>query len=147
MSRGAATLQAGPVELPDGPPPRREVVSTAAGVVALYSAGVYKGEAVQKGLDYLMRNCRPGNMAQHPFRHDFRDIQLHYYYGHYYAAQAMWIRGGDDWLQWYPAIRDELVQKRSAQGCWTDSIGNEYATSMALIILQMPNNYLPILQR
>ena len=34
MSRGAAKLQAGPVELPDGPPPRREVVSTAAGVVA-----------------------------------------------------------------------------------------------------------------
>ncbi len=32
----------------------------------------------------------------------------HYFYGHYYAAQAMWIRGGDDWATWYPAIRDEL---------------------------------------
>src|SRR5947209_5583249 len=52
---------------------------TAAGVVALYSAGVYKGEAVEKGLEYLLRNCRPGNMAQNPFRHDFRDMQLHYY--------------------------------------------------------------------
>ena len=26
----------------------------------------------------------------------------HYFYGHYYAAQAMWIRGGDDWNEWYP---------------------------------------------
>ena len=36
----------------------------------------------------------------------------HYYYGHYYAAQAMWIRGGDDWNTWYPAIRDELVRRQ-----------------------------------
>ena len=47
---------------------------TAAGVVALYSAGIYKGVEVQKGLDYLMRNCRPGNMANQPFRQDFRDM-------------------------------------------------------------------------
>ncbi len=45
----------------------------------------------------------------------------HYFYGHYYAAQAMWIRGGDDWMKWYPAIRDELLHKRSAQGYWHDS--------------------------
>lgn len=34
MSRGAQPLQAGPVELPDGPPRRREVVTSAADVVA-----------------------------------------------------------------------------------------------------------------
>ena len=28
-----------------------------------------------------------------------------------------------------------------------DNICSEYATSMACIILQMPNNYLPIFQR
>ena len=37
----------------------------------------------------------------------------HYFYGHYYAAQAMWIRGGEDWNAWYPAIRDELVRRQS----------------------------------
>ena len=45
MSRGAAILQAGPVELPDGPPPRREVVSTAADVVAR----IHDGDAVAIG--------------------------------------------------------------------------------------------------
>ena len=40
----------------------------------------------------------------------------HYFYGHYYAAQAMWIRGGDDWNTWYPAIRDELVRRQSPAG-------------------------------
>jgi glutaconate CoA-transferase subunit A len=39
MSRGAQTLQAGPIELPDGPPPRRDVVSTPAEVVGRIQDG------------------------------------------------------------------------------------------------------------
>ncbi|MGZ3354908.1 MAG: prenyltransferase/squalene oxidase repeat-containing protein, partial [Isosphaeraceae bacterium] len=64
-----------------------------------------------------------------------------------YAAQAMWIRGGEDWNEWFPAIRIELIRRQSSAGYWTDSICNEYGTAMALIILQIPNNYLPIFQR
>jgi hypothetical protein len=123
---------------------------TAAGVVALYSAGVYKGDSVRKGLDYLLQNCRPGNMAQNPWRQDFRDMQLHYYYGHYYAAQAMWTAGGRYWQEWFPAIREELISHPDHQrdGSWLDRrICPHYATAMACIILQIPNNYLPILQR
>lgn len=113
---------------------------SAAGVVALYSAAVYDAKEVESGLGYL--------------KEFMKDIKLgsrysHYFYGHYYAAQAMWIRGGDDWGMWYPAIRDELVRRQQvgAGGPWSDSICNEYGTAMALIILQMPNNYLPIFQR
>ncbi len=122
---------------------------TAAGVVALYSAGIYNGEAVEKGLDYLMRNCRPGQVPQNPFRHDFRDMHLHYYYGHYYAAQAMWTAGGRYWQEWFPAIRDELINHVDHRdGYWQDRrICSHYATAMACIILQIPNNYLPIFQR
>lgn len=112
---------------------------SAAGVVALYSAAVYDTKEVEAGISYL-RQFMP-------------EIKLgsrysHYFYGHYYAAQAMWIRGGEDWNAWYPAIRDELVRRQApSSGFWTDSICNEYGTAMALIILQMPNNYLPIFQR
>src|SRR5207248_10621757 len=59
---------------------------TAAGVVALYSAGVYKGPEVEAGLKYLMEQCKPGGRV---FHHP-----MHYFYGHYYAAQAMWLAGG-----------------------------------------------------
>jgi hypothetical protein len=124
---------------------------TAAGVVALYSAGVYKGQAVDKGLDYLMQYCKPGGGNNQGFwRHD-RDIQLHYYYGHYYAAQAMWTAGGRYWREWYPAVRDELIRhpdRNPLDGSWFDRrICPHYCTAMACIILQIPNNYLPILQR
>jgi hypothetical protein len=121
---------------------------TAAGVVALYSAGVYKGPNVQRGLDYLMQRYKPGRQQQGFFDHD---LQMHYYYGHYYAAQAMWTAGGRYWREWYPAIRDELLRSndyRRNDGCWSDGrICPHYCTAMALIVLQIPNNYLPILQR
>lgn len=122
---------------------------TAAGVVALYSAGIYDGDEVKKGLDYLVTNCMPGRNQNNPFsRHD-HEMQIHYYYGHYYAAQAMWIAGGDYWRNWYRAIRDELLQHdRQGDGSWFDHrICPHYSTAMALIILQIPNHYLPILQR
>jgi hypothetical protein len=111
---------------------------SAAGLVALYSAAVYDAKEVEAGIKYI-RDFIP--------EIKFGNRYSHYFYGHYYAAQAMWIRGGDEWNAWYPAIRDELVHRQSPQGFWNDSICNEYGTAMALIILQMPNNYLPIFQR
>ena len=121
---------------------------TAAGIVALYSAGLYEGPEVDKGLKYLMTYKPGGGGNQGGF---FGDYQIHYYYGHYYAAQAMWTAGSPYWEEWYPAIRDELLKHPDRQektGCWMDQrICNDYGTAMACIILQIPNNYLPILQK
>ena len=30
------------------------------------------------------------------------DVEGHYFYGHYYAVQAMFLAGGDYWASWYP---------------------------------------------
>ncbi len=111
---------------------------SAAGVVALQSAGEYDSKEIRDGIAYLRQYTREIKLGSR---------YSHYFYGHYYAAQAMWIRGGDDWNEWYPAIRNELIRRQSVGGYWTDSICNEYGTAMALIILQIPNNYLPIFQR
>ena len=112
---------------------------SAAGIVALYSAGIYQGPEIEKGLKYLME-FRPHNRM-------FRFLN-HYFYGHYYAVQAMWHAGGDYWFRWYPTIRDELISRQQRQGQWHDpSICSEYSTGMALLILQLPNNMLPIFQR
>jgi len=111
---------------------------SAAGVVALFNAGIYDGPEISNGLDYIAK-FRPGTQQSNrtPF----------YFYGHYYAIQAMWHAKGERWQAWYPAIRDELVGRQQAEGSWPDAICPEYGTAMACIILQVPNNYLPILQR
>jgi len=111
---------------------------SAAGVVALYSAGIYSGPEISSGLDYLMQSLP----SQRPISRE-----SHYFYGHYYAVQAMWHAGGEYWKRWYPAIRDRLLSRQRNNGSWMDAICPHYGTAMACIILQMPNNYLPIFQR
>ncbi len=114
---------------------------SAAGVVALHSAGVYEGKEIERGLAYidqfLPQSERRGLLSQ----------DGHFFYGQYYAVQAMWQAGGERWNRWYPAIRDVLVKQQQADGSWLDPVGVEYGTAMATIILQMPDNSVPIFQR
>ena len=112
---------------------------TAAGVASLFYAGIYEDDSIDRGLQYLMRTALPGRNAPG---------QAHYYYGHYYAAQAMYLAGGEHWERWWTAISTELMAKQSSSGGWLDHhAGGAYATSMSLIVLQMPKRYLPIFQK
>jgi len=122
-------------------PSRRESLFavSAAGLVALASAGVYEGPEVEKGVSFLMRFV-PAR-GDNPRRFD------HFFYGHYYAVQAMWQAGDPGWQRWYPAIRDMLVARQQQTGSWKDRVCNEYGTAMACLVLQTPNSYLPIFQR
>ncbi len=109
---------------------------SAAGVAALQYAGIYGGEEIDRGLHYV-RRFRPPN----------EQTVGHYFYGHYYAAQAMFLAGDRYWQDWWPAVRDELLSKQTPEGSWRGQAGQEYGTAMALIILQMPNRLLPIFQK
>jgi hypothetical protein len=112
---------------------------SAAGVAALYYAGEFKGENIKRGLEYVKRFTPTPNGG------GGERAEGHYFYGHYYAVQANFLAGGEYWANWYPAIRDELINRQDkATGAWSGDFSEEYATSMALIILQMPNRYLPV---
>ena len=113
----------------------------AAGVASLFYAGVYEDDSIERGLEYLSSNSMIANTGG-------PQIQAHYFYGQYYATQAMYLAGGDRWEQWWSRVRDELIAMQSDDGSWIDhQAGESYATAMALIVLQMPNRYLPIFQR
>ncbi|MFQ6049328.1 MAG: prenyltransferase/squalene oxidase repeat-containing protein [Phycisphaerae bacterium] len=109
---------------------------SAAAVAGLYYGGIYRGAAIERGLAYLMRYV-PGQA----------EPQGHYFYGHYCAVQAMFQAGGRWWRRWWPAIRDELLERQEPAGCWGGLASREYGTAMALIILQVPKRLLPMLQR
>ena len=107
---------------------------TAAGIVALNSAGIYSGPEIDKALNYMAASKPKGSIGG-----------TYYFYGHYYAAQAAWHAGGDYWRTWYTAVRDTLLKNQRADGAWVDpTVGAEFGTAMACIILQLPNNYLPV---
>jgi prenyltransferase beta subunit len=112
---------------------------SAAGVATLYYAGIYQDDAIDRGLAYLLDRAMPGGDAE---------SRLHYFYGHYYAVQTMYLAGGERWAAWWPAIRQELIARQNPDGAWPDqTAGTAYGTAMALIILQMPKRYLPIFQK
>jgi hypothetical protein len=110
---------------------------SAAGVAALYYAGVFEGDDLKNGLNYL-KQFAPNKGAS-------GRSSSHYFYGQYYAVQAMFLAGGDYWAQWYPSIREELIARQDrAVGNWTGEVCEEYCSAIALIVLQMPNRYLPV---
>jgi len=110
---------------------------SAAAVVGLQSAGVYASEEISQAVEYLF-SARPAT--------DSIDGS-YYYYGQYYAVQAMWQLGGATWQRWFPVVRDELISLQQPEGSWLSRYSPEYSTAMALIVLQVPNNVLPIFQR
>ena len=110
---------------------------SAAGVCILYSLGDYNSESIRRGFDYLHSNF------------SFPWSNLFPYYGHYYCAQAMFQAGGKYWRDYFPWISKSLLQEQRPDGSWKASAqeNSTQATAMALIILQLPNRFLPIHER
>ncbi|MEW6027496.1 MAG: prenyltransferase/squalene oxidase repeat-containing protein [Planctomycetota bacterium] len=117
------------------PPSRISFALAAAGVVALMSAGEYNVPEVQRGINYIMKNLPTA----------YGDY--HYYYGHYYTVQALFQAGGKTWEQYFSRVQREILLQQQPDGSWSDDVGPVYATAMACIILEIPNDYLPIFQR
>lgn len=90
-----------------------------------------------RSLDYLKRSMeRP---------------REHFWYGHYYACHAMHQIGGEEWRDYYKSIKKRFLDMQLADGSWSradvQAAGPVYQTSIAVIALSIPANYLPIFQR
>lgn len=114
---------------------------TAAAIYSLQVCGQYEDPRVRKGSDYL-------------FKYHKQDRQW-FTYGHFYAAPAQYMIGGDTWARWYGEIKDQLlkiVRKQGELAYWEpqfDSRGVSpvYCTAVYTMILAMPYHYLPLYQR
>jgi hypothetical protein len=114
---------------------------SAAGVACLYytRSGDMFGDEIKRGIAYLKARLPDSGRG---------DAEGNFFYGNYYATQAMFMYGGDAWAAYWPSIRKTLLAKQDRNtGSWTGETGPVYATSMALIMLQVPNRLLPILQK
>lgn len=118
---------------------------TAAALSTLNAIGVYDQKRIDRGIAYMERN------------HVARiDLEPWFFYGNLYAGQAMFQhRRGKHWERWFGAIRKTLLanQGRQHRGAWEpegrleEPYGPAYGTACALLILQIPYQYLPIFQR
>jgi len=143
----------------DTPIPTRDSFAlTAAGLATLYMAGLYTDQDI---LDHIRehriaRFTRAERVprirtileyirstyASTPKEHYF------YYYGNYYAVQAMFIAGGKWWEDYFARVQRDLVATQEDDGRWEiDLVGDAYSTASACLILQIPYRYLPIFSR
>lgn len=117
---------------------------SAAGVCMLYLLGQYRAPELKRGLKYVDRQLSNNVLSQ-------ASIPAHfYYYAAYYSVIALYQWGGDPWARHFPAIRDDLRHRQNDDGGWPPAYGgtrDTTSTAMALIALQVPKRFLPILKR
>lgn len=122
---------------------------TAAGMCVLTYLGQYNSPKITKGLDFLLKDCKPGKGINNPNQQAWG--QWWFFYGNYYGTVAMYQAGGNYWREWWPAVRDALVQSQGSNGAWRNGestqYGEAFGTSLALMTLQIPYRYLPVFQR
>lgn len=106
---------------------------TAACTLALMLSGEHKHPATRAGVAYI--GASPDSIFQ----------AGHYteYYGHYYAVQAMYQAGDEQFNKWYPKISAALLAKQGKNGDW----GSPVDTGFAILILGVPYRFLPIYQK
>jgi hypothetical protein len=109
---------------------------TAAGVCVLQLTGEYKASEIPDAVAFMKaRFFEP----------------YHFWYGHYYASHAMHQVGGREWEDWYNRICDTFLPMQTGDGSWSTrtrhEVGPVYQTAIAVIILSVPMNYMPIFQR
>ena len=104
---------------------------------------VYKG-----GLDWLRHKF--DNFISRRKKGQSSLDTSHFYYANFYAVQAMW-HGPEDYYfdEYFPKMRDLLVEEHeknaTGSGGWpSQSYGEAYTTALALLILQVPYQLLPL---
>ncbi len=118
---------------------------TAAGVTALFGAGIYSDAAIDAGIRYLRVNLMSFNQQTGLSKggHYF------FWYGHYYGVQAMYTAGGRHWEVYFSKLREHLLAMQEPDGSWPNETGpgDSFGTAVAVLILEIPYCFLPIFQR
>ncbi|UCC31273.1 MAG: terpene cyclase/mutase family protein [Phycisphaerales bacterium] len=110
---------------------------TAAAVCCWFNAGQYDSARAKRALEFCKPLIKPSSTQG---GHD--------YYAHLYLAQALYISDDPYWDEYFPRRRQYLLDRQRADGAWMgDGVGDIYGTTLALIILQLPYNQLPIMQQ
>lgn len=118
---------------------------TAAMLSTLNAAGSYHSELEGRSLAYL-----------DAFLEGKHQVKFFFYYGNFYAAQAYFQAGESPFRRYWSAMAPEIIKRQREDGSFPGEDWMEadpqygsplMTTSFALLVLQVPNQYLPIFQR
>lgn len=93
---------------------------TGAGVLCMQMWEKGSRAAARAGAKYIDKNTK--------FDYNTRFADL---YGHYYEAQAMMNRGGEQWKRYNALFRDQLLKNQNADGSWKVPGGGQKLRAVA----------------
>ncbi|MCX6877866.1 MAG: hypothetical protein NTW21_29245 [Verrucomicrobia bacterium] len=111
---------------------------TGAGVLCLQLWDRGARAAARSGAKYITENTN--------FKFNTQASDL---YCHYYEAQAMMNRGGEQWKHYNALFRDQLLKNQNPNGSWKSPPGlkhsksNHYSTCLATLMLEVYYRFLP----
>lgn len=112
---------------------------TACALSALYSAGLYDGNIVEKAKKHMWKYDPNKKLGQ--------EGPTHFFYAHYYAIFAAKQEGKEKFAEWYKGASRLILKKfDKKEKYWNGDTADVYDTAMACIILQVPNGCLPLFQ-
>lgn len=117
---------------------------TAASISTMDAAGEYSLEERKRGMDYIRRLIEKGARSR---KGAFKVASNFPYYGNFYVGQILQQSRGELWDRWSRSVWPQLVGLQKESGSWESRYGQEYATAMALLILELPMGYLPLYDR
>jgi hypothetical protein len=113
---------------------------TAAAVATLYNAGDYDSPVAARCLKYCDETLSVNSGGSLSWGH--------FFYAQLYYAQAKYQVGGREWDRYYRQVSMRLASTQASDGSWMgDNVGTTYGTAIAVIILGLPYQYVPIFQR
>lgn len=120
--------------------------TTCAAVVALWNAGRYEDQLLKRIVGYVRRSVDP-------YLPSYWRNWHHAEYVLYFLAQAKHVLGGPEWPHFYRRASQMLLVEQNRDGSWAgrdarqQGFGEVYSTTIALLVLQLPYNRLPVYQR
>ena len=113
---------------------------TAAGLRVLYAMGRDQEEKAKTALSDIMALVENNNRA-------FGAAGGEEYLTFHFMTEMLMQMGGDNWVRWYPTVRDKLIDVQNRDGSWTGHhciTGRTVCTSAALMVLMTDRATVPI---
>ena len=130
---------------------RSSVALTAAAISTLNATGNYRGSQLDRAYDFVFRElaAREESQLSNARRLALGEGLRYVHYERLYLAQALRQHERSDVFDdWMREEARRLITEQTVSGSWTDTrYGDAYATSIACLVLALPEGLLPIFQR
>jgi len=115
----------------------------ATGIRVLYALGMEEDPVAKKAFADALNTVTKDNTP-------FSQAGGEEYLAFHLITETMLQKGDPEWSQWYPTVRDKMMDVQNADGSWTGLhciTSRTFCTAAAVLVLSAPNRFLPISQQ